>query len=130
MSSINKVNSSGFEIIGIYYLSRDGSLPVNGIVTYITPFTIRPVVLLKKSALNKSNSSNNNSSSSNISSNIKDNSKPNSSSNINNNLVVSVPDTLTKISIIGITIGIILGGIGTIMYIYIRINRGKNEENN
>ena len=46
-----------------------------------------------------------------------------------NVIIVSVPDTLTKVSVLSITIGLILIGTATTIIIHIK-NRSKNEKDN
>lgn len=136
LSYVDRINPVGSNIEGVYVVTSNTSLyqlePTNSLNA------IRPVVLLRKKALESKNSSNNNNSSSN-NNNYNDNYKK--SNNINNsqvsnnnnkkqkNLIVSVPDTLTKVSVLSITIGLILIGTATTIIIHIK-NRSKNEKDN
>ena len=119
MSSIDKINSLGSTVKGV--ISAGNSISSS------EPFnlrTIRPVVLLKKSALNKKNGVkkeeyNNTYENSNTIS---------SSENQSDNLIVDVPDTYTKISLILTITGIILIVLCMILYLYFINKRGKNEK--
>ena len=138
MSNINRINRYGSQTIGVYFVGEEGRLGGGNGAPFVTPMAIRPVVLLRKKALESKNSSNNNNSSSN-NNNYNDN--YNKSNNINTpqvsnnnnkkqkNLIVSVPDTLTKVSVLSITIGLILIGTATTIIIHIK-NRSKNEKDN
>lgn len=134
MSDINRINKFGSQTIGVYSVGDDGKL-LPGALPYVTPGAIRPVILLRKKALEKKNNSN-------IGENIIDNST-NNYNNINSlkdttsksvvgkgSIVVNVPDTLTKISVLFITFGICLVGISTILYFYNTKKRGENEKDN
>lgn len=133
MSDINRINIYGSQIIGVYFIGDDGKLLRGSSSPYVTPMAVRPVILLRKKALeSKINSNTNNNISSNGSSKqssiIKNDT--NSNSNINtSSLKVIVSDTFTKLSILFITIGIILIGTATTLIIYIK-NRRKNEKDN
>ena len=133
MSDINRINIYGFQTNGVYFINDYGKL-LPGSLPYVTPNAVRPVVLLRKKALeNKPNYNTD----SNISDNesgklnsftIANNSKSNSN-NKSDSVVVSVPDTLTKVSVLSITIGLILIGTATTIIIHIK-NRSKNEKDN
>lgn len=133
MTDINRINIYGSQIIGVYFIGDDGKLLRGSSSPYVTPMAVRPVILLRKKALeSKINSNTNNNISSNGSSKqssiIKNDT--NSNSNINtSSLKVIVSDTFTKLSILFITIGIILIGTATTLIIYIK-NRRKNEKDN
>lgn len=126
MTSINKNSPYGYAIKGVYNIGAyDEDKYYLGQLGPQKPYvlaTIRPVVLLKKSALNKKK---------NIveiidqsSNDLKDTSNKNNS----NNLIVDVPDTYTKISIILVIIGIVLIIFCMALYLYIINKRGKNEK--
>lgn len=136
MSDINRINKYGMTTIGVYYVYRDGGLSPGGGVPYVTPMAIRPVILLRKKALEKKNNSNN--------SDVIIDDNTNNYNGFNNSkidiadksvvgkesVVVRVPDTFTKISVLSITFGICLIGISMITYFYHIKKRGKNEKNN
>ncbi len=133
MTEIDKVNNGG-NLNGVMYIANDGSFQIEYGGIYDVPHTIRPVVLLRKKALEKKEISpgNNSETNSNNKENVNSNSstrniKSNFDTTRKNNVVVSVPDTFTKASILSITLGIILVGTCTTIYIYI-IKRGKNEK--
>ena len=118
MTDINRVSSLGYTNIGVYQVNNQGEFFPTGAI-YVGQLTIRPVILLKKSALEKksNNISNNSTNSSNNSGNKSNTSNTNNTSNYIN---VSVPDTFTKVSILSITIGIILVGTCVTIYVYIK----------
>lgn len=131
MSDINKTNKYGEKYIGVYNVFDDGLISPSLSVPYITPAAIRPVILLMKKALESNNSSNTE-----VKVDNKNSSEFYSSKNNGTNesgagkksIVVDIPDTFTKISVISIMIGICLIGVSTIMYLYNIKKRGKNEK--
>lgn len=116
MTDINKINSYGNEVIGIYTISSDGILAAYSDIPCVGSSVVRPIVLLKKSALNKKT----NGSNSNSSNNSGNKSNTSNTNNTSNYINVSVPDTFTKVSILSITIGIILVGTCVTIYVYIK----------
>lgn len=121
MTKVDKINSLGSNVKGVI---KTGNSMFSSEPFYLG--TIRPVVLLKKSALNKKNGVkkeeyNNTYENSNTISNTE---------NKSDNLIVDVPDTYTKISLILTITGIILIVLCMILYLHSINKRGKNEKKN
>ena len=123
MTSINKNSPYGYAIKGVYNIGAyDEDKHYPGQLGPQSPYalaTVRPVVLLKKSALNKKNTVI-----------AKEESYPESSlkeTNSSDNLIVEVPDTYIKISMFVIIIGFILVTISIVIYISMLENKVKNE---
>ena len=119
ISSIDKTNSLGNTVKGVVYTGSGMSSKY--------PFdlgTIRPVVLLKKSALNKKNGVNKEQ----YNNTYENYNTISNAENQSDNLIVDVPDTYTKISLILTITGIILIVLCMILYLYVTNKRGKNEK--